>query len=389
MTQPTDEELDALLCEHWPAFDTIRPLARLFLRNAMRAAVAKWGAAPQQAAPAGRRCDNPHGVERPEGVAEFVHDNSVSHGGTAYYCAKCGEHMGDVDLPKNVPLRKYAVCYKCQEAAPQQAAPAVPSNASDILSKVCDLFGIGKAARKESTILANVENAIRHAGLLHALERDLFPQPELPEDDDPYATVDDELPAPSSWGAKDETDYVSQFRAALLARGFAAPQQAAPVDEKVDPRPTWNQAPCVHCGRPEGRHFLDRCHHIQGDTRYTPAPQKEAPDMEEAQCRSEPSEWVPPAGDYDGSVASMALSDAKLRAIAALQEPKVPLHHEVVNFARAVEAEVRKDCDALIRQMLELLQAMRDAAIAHADGYVWDAYDKTIAAARAWLEGKE
>ena len=47
----------------------------------------------------------------------------------------------------------------------------------------------------------------------------------------------------------------------------------------------------------------------------------------------------------------MALSDADLRGIAAHQEPRVLLHHEVVKFARAIEAEVRKQDDALIRQL--------------------------------------
>ena len=97
-----------------------------------------------------------------------------------------------------------------------------PSDADAILSKICDLFHIGKLARTESTILTNIGNVIDHAGLLHAVERDLFPQPELPEDDDPYAAVDEGLPAPNSWAAKDEADYVAQFRAALAARGFNA-----------------------------------------------------------------------------------------------------------------------------------------------------------------------
>lgn len=111
--------------------------------------------------------------------------------------------------------------------------------ASAILSKICDLFQIGKLARTESTILINVENVIHHARLLHAVERDLFPQPELPEDDDPYATVDDELPAPNSWAAKDEADYVAQFRAALAARASlslpAAGQNpvAPPMDGEI------------------------------------------------------------------------------------------------------------------------------------------------------------
>ncbi len=104
------------------------------------------------------------------------------------------------------------------------SAPAAPpSDADAILSKVCDLFHIGKLARTESTILTNVSNVIRFTGLLRAIERDLFPQPELPDDDDPYAEVDDDLPAPNSWSANDEEDYVSQFRAALAARGFTHP----------------------------------------------------------------------------------------------------------------------------------------------------------------------
>ena len=102
--------------------------------------------------------------------------------------------------------------------------PVAPQgNADAILSKICDLFLIGKLARTESTILTNIRNVIHHAGLLHAVERDLFPQPELPEDDDPYAEVDEGLPAPNSWAAKDEADYVAQFRAALAARGFTHP----------------------------------------------------------------------------------------------------------------------------------------------------------------------
>ena len=113
-----------------------------------------------------------------------------------------------------------------EQVAPK-AAPGEPSDASDTLSKVCDLFQIGKLARSESTILINVENAIRFSNMLNAVEHDMFPQPDLPEDDDPYAEMDENPPAPNKWGAKDEADYVAQFRAALLARGFATPQQEA------------------------------------------------------------------------------------------------------------------------------------------------------------------
>lgn len=100
---------------------------------------------------------------------------------------------------------------------------AQPSDADAILSKIFDLFLIGKLARTESTILTNIRNVIRHARMLHAVERDLFPQPELPDDDDPYAEVDEGLPTPNSWAAKDEADYVAQFREALAARGLTHP----------------------------------------------------------------------------------------------------------------------------------------------------------------------
>ena len=57
----------------------------------------------------------------------------------------------------------------------------------------------------------------------------------------------------------------------------------------------------------------------------------------------------------------MALSDADLRGIAAHQEPRVLLHHEVVKFARAIEAEVRKQDEALILQLVEALEDFDDA----------------------------
>ena len=120
-------------------------------------------------------------------------------------------------------------------AASAGSEPVAPQgNADAILSKICDLFIIGKLARTESTILTNIRNVIHHAGLLHAVERDLFPQPELPEDDDPYAEVDEGLPSPNSWAAKDEADYVAQFRAALAARGFTHP--SPPPTSSADSR---------------------------------------------------------------------------------------------------------------------------------------------------------
>ena len=76
----------------------------------------------------------------------------------------------------------------------------------------------------------------------------------------------------------------------------------------------------------------------------------------------------------------MALSDADLRGIAAHQEPRVLLHHEVVKFARAIEAEVRKQDDALIRQLVEALEYHR------AQTRPIDLTDEAITAGRARLE---
>ena len=77
----------------------------------------------------------------------------------------------------------------------------------------------------------------------------------------------------------------------------------------------------------------------------------------------------------------MALSDADLRGIAAHQEPRVLLHHEVVKFARAIEAEVRKQDDALILQLVEALDGVHPGE--HQGGV-----DEAIAAGRARLQRK-
>ena len=78
----------------------------------------------------------------------------------------------------------------------------------------------------------------------------------------------------------------------------------------------------------------------------------------------------------------MALSDADLRGIAAHREPRVLLHHEVVKFARAIEAEVRKQDEALILQLVEALEYHR------AQTRPIERTDEAITAGRARLEGK-
>ena len=46
MTEPTDNDLDVLLAEHWPAFATVGTHPLQWMRAAMREAIAKWGTPP-------------------------------------------------------------------------------------------------------------------------------------------------------------------------------------------------------------------------------------------------------------------------------------------------------------------------------------------------------
>ena len=76
------------------------------------------------------------------------------------------------------------------------------------------------------------------------------------------------------------------------------------------------------------------------------------------------------------------LSESQLEKIGKLQDPKVVLHHEILAFARAVEAEVRKEDTELIRQLVESLEGYRRN---HCDTQPCDAER----AGRARLEGKK
>ena len=44
--QPTDDELDEILCGQWPAFSMQATLVRMWVRQAMRDAIARWGQPP-------------------------------------------------------------------------------------------------------------------------------------------------------------------------------------------------------------------------------------------------------------------------------------------------------------------------------------------------------
>lgn len=79
------------------------------------------------------------------------------------------------------------------------------------------------------------------------------------------------------------------------------------------------------------------------------------------------------------------LSDDRLWELWNAQGTDDMSQAEAMRFARAIEAEVRKDDEALIRQMLEHLEVVTDAG---PDGEGWQSQDlkNTITAARARLE---
>lgn len=77
----------------------------------------------------------------------------------------------------------------------------------------------------------------------------------------------------------------------------------------------------------------------------------------------------------------MALSDERIEEICWTE-----VDQRLRSFARAIEAEVRKECEPLIRQMLEALELWTDG---YDDGpyqyHDGEAVKAAIIAARAWL----
>lgn len=69
---PSDEELDSVLCHHWPAFSMQAVLVRMWLRDAMRAALAKWG--------------TPQPVVREPLACEWTHNDD-----DGYWDTSCGK----------------------------------------------------------------------------------------------------------------------------------------------------------------------------------------------------------------------------------------------------------------------------------------------------------
>ena len=86
-----------------------------------------------------------------------------------------------------------------------------------------------------------------------------------------------------------KTTLTGAITSALRAASTEADNVTAPAGATSNTH--WNQAPCAHCGCTEGQHFITRCHHIQGETRYTPTQQAD----------SQPAKvWdYPPMPDFD------------------------------------------------------------------------------------------
>ncbi|GJL33550.1 hypothetical protein TUM17576_03700 [Enterobacter hormaechei] len=110
--------------------------------------------------------------------------------------------------------------------AAHEQEPVNANEAEETLQKICNIFRIGIQAQTQSTILTNVENAVRFAKQLHAIEREFFMVPGEPDEDYP-----DDEPADvclvNCWGSTTER-YVEQFREALARVTHPAPVPAVP-----------------------------------------------------------------------------------------------------------------------------------------------------------------
>lgn len=99
-------------------------------------------------------------------------------------------------------------------AAPVAQEPV--ADAATTLAAICDLFGIGIAARDPGTILANVKNVVRRSACLRAVERHLtVSTPPDPDEGDDEPGEECLL----RWGA-DPEGYAKHFLSALKEFGY-------------------------------------------------------------------------------------------------------------------------------------------------------------------------
>lgn len=253
------------------------------------------------------------------------------------------ELMGRGDTMSNLPA-EYAgsICIFAELVAaevrkkdatePQQAAPAMPSEIA-LMEKAARRVGItsllnhgaascvyseGCAGVSQEHLLAYTREIALHCAVALAA-----PQQEVPAQPDDFGSAE-------HWKEK------AQYWAGVAHRLRGEALRGEPVDGIIQPpttSPHAAQAPqpgyVLVPVEPEQK-YLRPFHSCPPDelglawqamvtvarVAAPKAPQQAAPDMEDAQCRSESSEWVPPpSDDGDGSVASMAAPQQEVQAV--------------------------------------------------------------------------
>ena len=124
-----------------------------------------------------------------------------------------------------------------------------------------------------------------------------------------------------------KTTLTGAITSALRAASTEADNVTAPAGATSNAH--CNQAPCAHCGCPEGQHFITRCHHIQGETRYTPTQQAD----------SQPAKvWdYPPMPDFD-TVEQHIYGACRSYITQDMLEPIHNLIRDVIDADRAARA---------------------------------------------------
>lgn len=79
---PSETEIDNLLCKHWPAYSMQAVLVKMWLREAIKSAIAKWG--------------SPQPVVREPELDQFLSDVMTAAGLVTHgkQCKQLGERLG-------------------------------------------------------------------------------------------------------------------------------------------------------------------------------------------------------------------------------------------------------------------------------------------------------
>ncbi|TCL06849.1 hypothetical protein [Sodalis ligni] len=124
--------------------------------------------------------------------------------------------------------------------------------AYETLTRLYDLFGIGKRARTPAALICNVENTRRFAEYLHAIEREFFMVPGEPDEDYPDEEPDEECLV-NCWGSTTE-QYVEQFREALKR---IIPPVASLVPDGWKLMPTTATRSMIKAGGTAARRYME------------------------------------------------------------------------------------------------------------------------------------